>query len=431
MPKLSRNQKIILGASGIVVLILILIFLGIIPGLRSPTKNVKANLNFWVVSDKKSAYQSVIDQFQNLNPGIQMVFRSLDEENYEEELIQALAENKGPDIFMFHNTWLPKYYGLIFPLPQTKFNFADFQTGQLSFPQVVEQDFTSNETIYALPLSIDTLALIYNKDLFNQNGIALAPTTWNEFQNIIPKLRILDKNSQLLRAAAAIGGSNKSINRAADLLTLLMLQTGTEMTDTNFARATFAAGGLNALDFYTHFANPANYDYTWNDALRYSTSALADGSVAMIFDYASQIAEIKNKNPFLNLAAAPMPQKDPANAKNYADYYGYTVSAKSSYADLSWDFILLLATNKTNAQTYIKTVEKPPALNSLIQEYINDPDLSVFAKQALTAESWFQIDPNKVETIFSNMIESVISGRQTAAVALNQAEAQIAQLMKQ
>jgi ABC-type glycerol-3-phosphate transport system substrate-binding protein len=36
-----------------------------------------------------------------------------------------------------------------------------------------------------------------------------------------------------------------------------------------------------------------------------------------------------------------------------------------------------------------------------------------------------------VETIFSDMIESVISGQQTAKTALNQAEAQITQLMKQ
>lgn len=427
---LSRNQKIILGVVGVIILILILIFFGVIPGLRSSQENLKADLEFWGVADNKSAYQAVIDQFQNLYPGIRINYRQFDDPRaYENELINALAANRGPDIFMFHNTWLPKHYDKISPLPQEKLSFAAFKNDQL-FPQVVEQDFIANKIIYALPLSIDSLALIYNKDIFNQSGVALTPATWEEFQNIIPRLRIMDKNSQLSRAAAAIGGSNKSVGRATDLLSILMLQTGTQMTDKDFTRATFASGGLNALEFYTRFANPANFDYTWNEAFRYSSDAFAGGSVAMIFNYAEQLAELKTKNPFLNLAVALLPQRDPTNAVNFANYWGYTVSQKSSYPDLAWDFILLLTANKENAKTYLQATKKPPALNLLIREYLNDPELGVFTKQILTAKSWPQIDNNAVETIFSDMIESVISGKQTVQTALSQAEAQITQLMK-
>lgn len=415
MNKLSRNQLIIIGVVGIIILFLILIFLGVIPGLRFPQENIKANFEFWGVADNKSAYQAVIDQFQNFHPGIRINYRQFDNpQAYEKELINALAANRGPDIFMFHNTWLPKHYDKIFPLPQEKLSFADF-SGNLGFPDVVGQDFSANKIIYALPLSIDTLTLIYNKDIFNQSGVALAPTTWEEFQSIVPKLRIIDKTGQLTRAAAAIGGSNKNIDRATDLLELLMLQAGAVMTDPNFTRATFS---LDALEFYTRFANPANPDYTWNESFDYSLDAFSRGSVAMIFNYTSQVAELKTKNPFLNLAVAPLPQRDPANAVNFANYWGYTVSNKSSYPDLAWDFILLLTTNQENAKTYLQTTQKPPALRSLA------------TKQILTAESWPQIDNNAVESIFSDMIESIISGKQTAQTALSQAEAQITQLMK-
>ena len=37
-------------------------------------------------------------------------------------------------------------------------------------------------TSHALPLSIDTLAMIYNKDLFNTAGIATVPATWEGLQ---------------------------------------------------------------------------------------------------------------------------------------------------------------------------------------------------------------------------------------------------------
>ena len=150
----------------------------------------------------------------------------------------------------------------------------------------------------------------------------------------------------------------------------------------------------------------------------------------MIFNYASQLSNLKTKNPFLNVGVAPIPQNNPGEAVNYANYWGYTVSKKGLEPDLAWDFVVLLTTNKENAKAYLQTTQKPPALRFLIEEYRNDPEWGAFTKQILTAVSWPQIDNNSVETIFSDMIESVLSGKQTAKAALSQAEAQITQLMK-
>ncbi|MFA5084110.1 MAG: extracellular solute-binding protein [Candidatus Paceibacterota bacterium] len=436
MAKLNRNQKIIVSAVGVIILFLILVFLGVIPGLRRANETkVKADMEFWGVYDQISVYRNVIEQFQTLHSGIRINYRQFDPNTYENELINALAAGKGPDIFMIHNTWLPKHYDKISPLPQEKLSLTTY-TDNL-FPEVATKDFIYNEFIYAIPLSIDTLTLIYNKDIFNQSGVALAPTNWTELRNIIPSVRILDTTGKISRAGAAIGGSAKSINRATDLLSLLMLQAGAQMVDKDFTRATFnqsgsggISPGLDALNFYTHFTNPVNSDYAWNDALHYSLDAFAEGSVAMIFNYAYQLSYLKTKNPFLNFAVAPVPQNNQSEPVNYANYWGYTVSNKSSHPDLAWDFALLLTTNQANAESYLEETQKPPALRFLIQKYLNDPELGVFAKQALTAKSWLQIDSNRVETIFSDMIESVISGKQTAKSAIDQAEAQITQLMQ-
>lgn len=53
MTKLTRNQLIIVSIVGVVILFLILVFLGVIPGMRPATKkNVQAALEFWGVYDQ-------------------------------------------------------------------------------------------------------------------------------------------------------------------------------------------------------------------------------------------------------------------------------------------------------------------------------------------------------------------------------------------
>ena len=59
---------------------------------------------------------------------------------------------------------------------------------------------------------------------------------------------------------------------------------------------------------------------------------------------------------------------------------------------------------------------------------MNDPDLGVFARQALTARSWSQPDEAKVREAMSNAIGAVLSGQLDSTRGLRQAEEQVTQL---
>ena len=468
----TRNQIIIIGAIGLVAIFFILVFLGVIPGLKksgsgggfqTPGNDKKTAVNFWGIIDNdndRTAIQSLIEEYQKTNQGVKIDFTAFDNaKNYEKALLNALATGKAPDIFMFHNTWLPKYFDKITPLPEIAFPLS--QLRQL-FPQVVEQDFVLQQThsassgqaqdkslIVALPLYIDTLALLYNKNIFDGKAIALPPTNWQSFQNMIPYLRETNLSNQIIKPAAAIGGSEKSIDSASDLLNLLMMQLGSLATD-NYGKISFSREGLPALDFYLQFSNPNSPYYTWSDNLKYSLDSFSEGSTAIIFNYASRIPLIKSKNPYLNIGVAPMlqsfgaaqdksfgtaqdksfgaAQDKPANANqpiNYADYWGLSVSNQSQYSDLSWNFILFAATNPQANEVYLQTAKKPPALRSLISKYINDQELGIFSRQALTARSWRQPDSATVKQIFSDMIESILNSRLNTENALRQAENEI------
>ena len=440
---LTRNRIIILsiGATLAVGLIFFVIF-----GARVLERPPQIRLTVWGVFDDKRVFENMIGAYTKSHPNVVITYvekKYLRDEarNYEKELVDTLAAGAGPDIFMVHNTWLPKHQEKMRPLDlqlQTALTFPFVQFRD-AFPKVVEQDFTRETTIYASPLFVDTLAMFYNRDFFDRKSIPLVPATWPDFERIVPQLRELEPaTSNIVKAGAAIGGSEASINRATDLLSAIMMQRGTVFTSSDNTQALFAQRSgatipaLLGLEFYAQFANPNSSLYTWNERFPYSVDSFAAGDTATMFNYAHQIPAIKSKNPFLDFRIAPLPQLASATQPvNYANYWGLAVSNQSTDALWAWDFIKTITTDEAIADAYTKNTGNPPALLTLINRKLNDPELGVFARQALTARSWWQADNNAIEDIFSRMIASVIRGELSVEVALRKAQDEVSLLMRQ
>jgi len=422
---IPKPRLIIFGVIGFIILFTLLVFLGVIPGLKPNAQNEKISLSVWGVFDSQNIFSEIT---RALGGGFEIQYREFNVNTYESELINALAAGTGPDVFMIHSSWLPKHFDKLTPASGEQFPLTTFQS---LFPTVVEQDFAPNGFVYASPLYIDTLSLLYNRDFFDTAGIATPPKTWAEFESLIPKLRKTDNTGKLVRAGAAIGGSNQSIVRAPDILSVLMLQSGVEMVDQDFTRSNIAEGGLEPLLFYTGFANPSSSSYTWNDNFGSAVDRFAEESVAIMLAYAHTIPTINGKNPFLNFGVAPLPQ--PANATrdiNYANYWGLAVSNRAQNPVGAWNFITAFTTNQTLVSQYTTITNRIPALRTLLSQKQSDPTLGVFARAALSARSWPQKDSTAIEKILSDLIKTVIDGKAPARDALQKAETSITELME-
>ncbi len=423
---MPKSRLIIIGIVLLVLIVLTLLFTGVIPGLRATTPP-PVPLTVWGVFDAPETFNIITNA---VGPQYVVTYRALPIASYETELVNALAAGKGPDIFMIHSSWLPKHFDKLVPMPDTELAFTDFQK---SFPTVVQQDFAPGGAIYALPLYIDTLSLFYNKDHFENANILTPPATWTEFQELVPKLRVLDTSGKIQRAASAIGGSNKNVNRATDILSTIMLQSGVPMVAPDFSRAVFSNQGKDALAFYTKFGNPANSYYTWSDNFKNSLDGFADGTVSMMFGYAYHIPAIKEKNPFLRFAVTPLPQLEGASQKiSYANYWGLAVSNRSRLPQSAWGFIKAATVSPSVVQRYTGATRRVPALlnPTLFASANKDPELGPFASQILTARSWPQADSTAIENIFSGMIEAVTAGQKTLDKALLEAEDAVTALMQ-
>src|SRR6266481_1744395 len=432
LPGLSK-QKILLALMAVAALFIIVIIIAVVLGGQSKPAVVPAPSTLTVWGFEPALVGTALENYHKLH-NITVSYIPIDPAKYDATLLNALAAGEGPDVFEIQNRALPRYKKLLVPAAATQFSTIQLQN---LFPQAVETDFTADGAIYALPSYLDTLALFYNKDLFDQAGIVSPPKTWTEFQDDVSKLRILSGTRQVTRAGAALGGSEKTVTNAVDLVHLLMLQNGATMTDDRRTTAMFnqggsGQGGLAAFNFYLSFANSGSQYFTWTDQADQDFDAFAGGTAAMVFGYHDDIAAIKTKSPYVRLGVAAIPQPDGAQSSvSYPRYLGFAVSRQSKSPTWAWDFIINLTTDAGNAKLYETGANRPPALRALISEASNDPEFNIFALQALTARSWYEADNNQIDRIFNNEISSVLSGAVRSDKALQDAQDQVSQLMQQ
>lgn len=415
-------------------------------------------LVIWGVFDSSDTFNNIIAGYRLTHPNVKIKYYKFRWEEYEKRLLDGWAEQTGPDIFMIHNTWTGKYQNKILPLPskliipiaetsgggfnnKKKASIKEFVTPaphQLKdlFPNVVYEDVIKDEQIYGLPLSIDTLALFYNRAHFNAAGITQAPSTWKELEEIIPQLtRQSETNSEILQSAIAMGAAD-NINRSNDILSLLMLQNGTQMINSrgqvsfhkvsDYERGVYP--GEHALDFYTSFANPGRATYTWSLDSSESFEAFSAGKLSMMFGYPYQQPVIQAQAPKIDLGIAPVlhTSSDGTDAFelpiNWASYWNYSVFKQTAYPSYAWDFITFMTTqqykdvngkDKYYAENYLDLTGKPPALKGLINKFKETyPEQAIFADQLLTATSWYHgKNPDNMNQIFKDMINNVVKGK--------------------
>jgi len=429
----------------------------------------KVVLEYWRVFDSSDVFKEIIASYREIHPNINVSVTKMRFEEYEDELVQAFAEDRGPDMFSIHDTWVTKYQPLITPLPKTlsmvyqetqgtikketvavirseptitvrelQTNYVDVVAEDVVLPYQAGPKEPTENRIWGIPYSVDTMTLFYNKDLLNAAGIAEPPVTWRDFQTAVSEMTLVDLDGGIVQAGAAIGTTD-NVERAFDIVSLLMMQSGTQMSHPTSGRIMFAEvpdgatskipPGLTAVQFYTDFANPIKEVYTWNDDQPDSFEAFVNGTSAFFFGYSYHIPLVRSRNPKLNFDIGAMPQISGGKTVNYANYWIEVVSKTTDHEDEAWDFIQYVA-DAEQVTTYLEKANKPTALRELINTQLEDLDLSVFASQILTAENWYNgEDPAAAEDALLDMVENILAGVEDPEDELEIAQSKVNQTL--
>lgn len=369
--------KILLGIVVIVVVVILAVkVLSIVKGKSAP-KTV--TLTYWGLWEDKNVLNTVFADFEKAHPDIKIDYQKRDIKQYRETVKARLAAGQGPDIFRFHNSWLPMFKDDLLPLPKEVIGDP-----QKDFYPVVSRDLSAGGAYYGIPLEIDTLVLFANSDLFKNANLS-APKTWNELRSVAPQLTVKDTTGKIKTAGVALGTFD-NISHASDILSLMFAQNGVDPK----AIKEKQENSQDALAFYTSFAKGDSK--VWDDTLDSSLLSFAKGNLAMFFGYSWDVFTIRAINPDLKFDIKPLPQLEENKKVTIASYWVEGVSKKSKNQKAAFTFLSFLASKETQQKLYSEQAKtrlfgEPYARTDLADRLQDNPYLGVVVAQAKDATS--------------------------------------------
>lgn len=403
--------------------------------------------------DKKAdakVFDQIIAAFEKSQPTVRIEYRVFDPaDDYETIVLNALAAGAGPDVWEIRNDELARHQNKLAAFPADK--PYDSEDLKKRFAATIAEEMLADRQLYGMPIGIDPLVLIVNKDHLTEINHEKLPTTWEEALQLATVLT-RKAESTIFRPGLALGAAS-NVDRAAQIIELLMLQFGAEMVDSAHRTATFNLynqvasltgfdyPGQNAVQFYAGFARPESGYQTWSLDQPYSTEAFATGNLSMMINYLSIVPQLRQLNPKLNISYGPVPQRvvkhipqedlpgsvsDPVYTARYRalvaskPWEKLSADQQKSRRQLAWDFIALATGPGASTAYGDANLLVPPHLFS--QEAAVSPIVQAANRVNPYLKTWYKgRSARVVDKIFSDMIGAITEGNQPIADTLNQA----------
>ena len=142
-------------------------------------EKVKLRMSIVAGTDEMPAWQGIVDGFNKSQSRIEIELERLPGSwnEYTQKMTAQIASGNPPDIGRMAVSSMPMFIskGLLEDLTPY---MSDLDMNQY-YESAMEQ-YNLNGQMFGMPVGIYTMAMYYNKDLFEKAGVPLPPTDWNE-----------------------------------------------------------------------------------------------------------------------------------------------------------------------------------------------------------------------------------------------------------
>jgi multiple sugar transport system substrate-binding protein len=371
----------------------------------------------WASSDAENVrLQEIVDQWNAANPDSQVQLNLVPD--YDTKLQTALAGGSPPDIFYIDSFKLPDLVAANAVLP-----IGDQLTDPDDFYPSMREAFTIDGTFYCPPKDFSTLALEYNKDLFDAAGVAYptADWTWEDLRAAAEQLTDPD---------AGVYGMVLSPDFAR--LIAFIYQAGGTVTNEDFTAMTLDSDAAReATDFFINMvvdglaAQPADLDSGW------AGEAFGKGQAAMAMEGNWIVPFLKDQFPDLNYGVTELPAGSAGKATMaFTVCYGVPANGKNNEKAIE---VVDFLTGPEGMKAWSDLGLAMPTRASLAAGWLEQyPDLQPFIAGADYAQKWqFRPGFQDVLDTFNAGLQEAFTGNQTAEGVLENVQDVGAQVLGQ
>lgn len=317
-------------------------------------------------TNQQAGLKEIIADF-TAETGIQATIQVMDWSSYWTLLEAGATGGDMPDIFWMHSNEAVKYMANDILLDLTDYIAKSEKLEMDKFPDDLKNMYTWKDKMYAVPKDVDTIAVWYNKTMFDEAGIPYpdGSWTWDEFYDIAVKLTKPDgsqygfacnpSNEQdtWMNIVYSMGGSVVTADR----------KSGFDNPDTIRAMEYIDKCVKNVMP------SPNVMSETGTDVL------LQSGKVAMISQGSWMVAGFKN-NDFMvaNCDVARLP-KDAKTGRSVSLYngLGWAAAANTKMPDEAFKLIEWFGTKEMQTKQ-AKLGVTMAAYEGVSAEWVNNTD---------------------------------------------------------
>lgn len=313
----------------------------------------------WGSPEEVATHQAVADAFMIEHPEIKVEIISYPWNDYFTAMQTAWASGDPaaiPDVLFLWPT--PRYAadGVLENLDpyieQAGYDLSDY------WPALLESAMYEG-SVYGFPRDISVEALYYNKDIFDEVGLAYPDDgwTWDDLLTAAESLTQVEATGQVTRYALGMEGGK---------FQLWVGQNGGSILDDmrNPSRCTLdEPAAQEAIEFLAdmmnnnHAMRDANLSQAGGDA-----AVFANGQVAMIIQNASRVSQFNAAGLNYDVSVVPIPEGGQRSAS--AGGAAWVMSAAGDNKDAAWTFLSWLQSTDGGQRLYTASGEIFPALQS-------------------------------------------------------------------
>lgn len=423
----KENMKKI-GSLGLVLMVVLSLLIGCasksqtVQGedqeISDNTSDKQTTIEMWyhISPDQAKVLLKMLDEFQDLNPGIKVETQSVAFAEIKKQLSIGVAADQLPDV-----TLCDTVDNVSFAAMGAAVDITDEvkEWGEVdNYYDAPRSSAMYQEKYYGLPYYSNCLAIMYNKDIFNKLGIEYPKDgwTWDEFKKLVKETTTPDHFGLTMCLF-------KSEEGTFNVLPFIW-QAGADYDSLDSPQAVEALSMIN--DFYQEgYMSKELISMTQADMC---ASLFATGKSAMMVAGSWLTTNIKNENPDLNYGVVTFPVKENGASPIGG---GNIMMMKDTHKQASWKLMKFL-NSAENQRKYCENAGYIAPRKDAVEAsnlWKNDPILSVYTKQLEVAKArgphprWPEIS-----SAIQYAVQDTLSGAKTPEQALKDAAAKVAEI---